>query len=285
MADGAIETGIYLITPTHVGSGQASGAIDLPIVREGHTGYPVLPSTAVKGVLRRQAPDSSRENWFGPEPPKKGDADKKLVPGQLVFTDGHLLAFPVRALHTAFVWITCPLVVERWHRMRSVLRLDVPPLAISKNVATFDVKGPIVVEDVSLDPAEVRSSDGFLKEVASRWARLMPSDQGRLRSRFEANLLCVDDTTFADLVRRATPVNARVQLSENKTTTDGGNLWYEETLPPDCLFSAMVTHRNGNASAVEAFARHMTSVSRVQIGGNETVGQGMAWWTAEVNNG
>ena len=47
-----VETGIYLLAPTHVGTGQAAGAVDLPIARERHTGHPYLPATALKGVAR-----------------------------------------------------------------------------------------------------------------------------------------------------------------------------------------------------------------------------------------
>ena len=45
--------GIYTLTPTHCGSGQAAGAVDLPIIREAHTRFPILPATAIKGVARQ----------------------------------------------------------------------------------------------------------------------------------------------------------------------------------------------------------------------------------------
>ena len=42
---------IFTRTPLHVGCGSSVGAVDQPVVRERHTGYPVIPGSAIKGVL------------------------------------------------------------------------------------------------------------------------------------------------------------------------------------------------------------------------------------------
>jgi CRISPR/Cas system CMR subunit Cmr4 (Cas7 group RAMP superfamily) len=42
---------IHALTPLHVGAGSGGGFIDLPIMREKTTAWPVVPGTAVKGVL------------------------------------------------------------------------------------------------------------------------------------------------------------------------------------------------------------------------------------------
>ena len=42
---------IFTRTPLHVGAGASVGAVDLPIVRERHTRFPVIPGTSLKGVL------------------------------------------------------------------------------------------------------------------------------------------------------------------------------------------------------------------------------------------
>src|SRR5690606_9746576 len=48
----SILAGIYTLTPTHCGTGQTSGAVDLPIAREPHTCLPVLPASGLKGAAR-----------------------------------------------------------------------------------------------------------------------------------------------------------------------------------------------------------------------------------------
>src|SRR5437870_3789444 len=42
---------IFTRTPLHVGAGSSVGAIDQPIIRERHTGFPVIPATTLKGVF------------------------------------------------------------------------------------------------------------------------------------------------------------------------------------------------------------------------------------------
>jgi CRISPR-associated protein Cmr4 len=43
---------LFTRTPLHVGAGSAVGAIDQPIQRERHTGFPLIPGSSIKGVLR-----------------------------------------------------------------------------------------------------------------------------------------------------------------------------------------------------------------------------------------
>jgi len=98
------------------------------------------------------------------------------------------------------------------------------------------------------------------------------------------------DDYLQDLAARTTPVQARVKLTSAKTTdehvnddgkTEKGNLWYEETLPADCLMVAFMTVRAGkslNGTMRNLFDRFEAG-QVLQIGGNETVGQGRTWWT------
>jgi CRISPR type III-B/RAMP module RAMP protein Cmr4 len=40
---------IFTRTPLHVGAGSSVGAIDQPIQRERHTGFPIIPASSLKG--------------------------------------------------------------------------------------------------------------------------------------------------------------------------------------------------------------------------------------------
>ena len=83
-----VVTGIYTLTPTHCGTGQAAGAVDLPIAREAHTGLPLIPASSLKGIARDDwfRLPGDREAWsavqrqtyeqvvkplFGPLPPRR----------------------------------------------------------------------------------------------------------------------------------------------------------------------------------------------------------------------
>ncbi|MHA1734045.1 MAG: RAMP superfamily CRISPR-associated protein, partial [Promethearchaeota archaeon] len=43
---------LYALSPVHVGSGRGVGFIDLPIIREKVTNYPLVPGSTIKGVFR-----------------------------------------------------------------------------------------------------------------------------------------------------------------------------------------------------------------------------------------
>ncbi|MEK7748241.1 MAG: type III-B CRISPR module RAMP protein Cmr4 [Nitrospirota bacterium] len=133
---------IHAQTALHPGSGTALGAVDLPVQRERHTQWPVIPGSTLKGILR----DAVREKIKGNYPVKreengeKKDVDKRtprqianeddpdLVAafgpgkidtpdqahaGALNLTDARILAFPVRSLKGVFAWVTCSAVLER----------------------------------------------------------------------------------------------------------------------------------------------------------------------------
>jgi CRISPR-associated protein Cmr4 len=292
--------GIYTLTPTHCGTGKAMDAVDLPIAREDHTRHPVMPSTSIKGALRSAAERSQRDavkGWFGPEI-APGQSDE-LVAGNVVFTDARLLAFPVRALHTAFCWVTCPLVLERFYRdLQAFGATSLWPNNESLHPAATDweadghkvrVAGELsalVLEDLAFSGAELITRPAGVKALSAALGKLLGDSEGVLRKRLDKDLVVVPDADFADLVVRTMPVQARIRLNDNKTTTGGGgNLWYEENLPPDALFSAFVLARDGArgdqtlSTLLDAF-RGDTGMFRrpVQIGGNETVGQGLCLW-------
>jgi CRISPR-associated protein Cmr4 len=292
----ALEIGVYLLTSTHVGAGASAGAIDLPIAREAHTGHPLLPASALKGVARRlldpksdAGKDTPAARLFGPPPPQKGEAGEPLVPGEAVFTDGVLLAFPVRSLTHAFVWVTCRHSIERWRRGRRLTGQEPPGAPAGEGaVASFAHKGHLVLDSyaVALDGG----ADAKLVAIAAEWAALLPKDDG-VATQLPKRLVCLPDADFSHLVQRCTPVTARVQLTPGKTTdtyrsddSDGnereykGNLWYEESLPPECLFVFSVQARTqGDLSALSYAVKNKQKV--LQIGGNETVGMGLTAWT------
>ncbi|HPB82071.1 MAG TPA: RAMP superfamily CRISPR-associated protein, partial [Spirochaetota bacterium] len=62
---------LYAVSPLHAGSGSIIGAVDLPIQRERHTGWPHVQASGLKGALRAHVRDGL-ENI-------DGQADIKLL--------------------------------------------------------------------------------------------------------------------------------------------------------------------------------------------------------------
>jgi len=282
---------LYTLTPLHVGTGQATGAIDLPVARESHTGLPIVPATALKGVWRdvfEQLDDQKRvERLFGPE--LKQDSSGSLQAGGLVLTEAHCLALPLRSASIPFVYATSLLVLERLVR-----NLDAFGVRLLENfretiaglqpdrvyVADKDQDNTnLLVEDLFFQEKEVFFSSR-LQEVAQGLAGLLPEQEKETRARLVRNLVLLPDGEFSALVDQALPVQARIHLGDNKSASaDGGNLWYEESVPADTLFAYFLRNRPGHKDGdpVQDFLDAVTDAGRsrtLQIGGNETVGQG-----------
>ncbi len=103
---------LHALTPLHVGAGRGVGFIDLPIMREKVTKWPLVPGSAVKGVMA--------DHFGATEDARRADEnDGKLLKaafglsgddysnsGSLVFTDARLVCLPVRSLYGTFAWVT-----------------------------------------------------------------------------------------------------------------------------------------------------------------------------------
>jgi CRISPR-associated protein Cmr4 len=294
--------GIYTLTPTHFGTGQTTGAVDLPIARDAATGFPVLPATGIKGVLRDYAGRGSQpslapkgiKDLFGGEL----DADNKaenLQAGRLVFTEARLLAYPVRSLNRPFLHVTCPLILEGLARdLRAVGGEALLKLGeLSDKVEKALVADPklaqdtLVLEDLAYAGTEVAHSKA-MEDLSKLLATLIPAVEKATRERFEKGLVVIPDEDFRTLLEYVVPVQARIQLTGGKTTDkwkdpatgkiESGNLWYEERLPSDCLFVTFIGERrgreNGTAGLQDLMKAH-AAFAVVQIGGNETVGNGL----------
>ncbi|MBI4497301.1 MAG: type III-B CRISPR module RAMP protein Cmr4 [Chloroflexi bacterium] len=297
---------LYTETPLHPGTGQSTGIVDLPVQRERHTDFPIIPSTSLKGSLRRLAEgrwsgrDGLVDLLFGPRPQAGGGSD--LHAGALAFSDARLLAFPVRSLTDVFLWVTCPLALGRLARDLRLAAAAAPDLsspdqlqpAPGRLIAADERSGTVVLEDLSFQV----DRDGAWSDLAAWLAELLPAGEAHrtYREKFARHVALISDGDFAYLVKHATQVTARVALNEHKTTTGGGgNLWYEETVPADSLFTTLVLpeeprtplerrQRAGTPSAEAVRDQFLELVHGdpffVQVGGNETVGHG--WCAVRV---
>lgn len=310
MTDAAI-LGLYTVTPLHCGTGKAADAVDLPVAREIHTRHALIPATSGKGAVRAalergETPKAELVAWFGAELDFEA-ADPQ--PGSIVFTDARLLAFPVRALHTPFCWVTCPLILERLHRDLRAFGLESLWASAGTDLDPGDddgwqtrrervqvretllSTGALVLEDLAFTREDMAGADAGLQALAAAFGRLLGEREGATRRRLEQDLVVIPDVEFEDLVMRTMPVQARIRLNDRKTTTgDGGNLWYEEVVPPDTLFACFLRHRAlGGAKDGGSLADLLTHLRAkrtgrayldqpIQIGGNETVGHGICLW-------
>src|SRR6266540_173056 len=108
---------LHALTPLHVGAGFGLGFIDLPIMREKITNWPIVPGSAVKGVLSSHfGADRDRETTPALKAAFGTGGEENANAGSLVFADARLVCMPVRSLYGTFAWVTSPLALERLQR-------------------------------------------------------------------------------------------------------------------------------------------------------------------------
>lgn len=269
--------GLLAETSLHSGAGQAADVVDLPVAREATTGYPQIPETGLKGALRQWARSTAEltdlcDDLFGTSTTKAGE---------VLISTARLLFLPVRRLDGPYAWVTCPHLLER-------LRRDAERAGIDE-ISVPEVEG---ANDPAAEVPPVLVNDGttrnvFLEEYSfaaqplgnelpNKFRKLVEAlvpDKG-IAKRLATQLAVMSDREFRWFAEHALPVDARNSLDESKMSE---NLWYEETLPPDSLFYALMMPRVTNKDADDRADKLFEALGKagyVQVGGNETVGQG-----------
>ncbi|RMG26603.1 MAG: type III-B CRISPR module RAMP protein Cmr4 [Methanobacteriota archaeon] len=252
---------IFAETQMHVGIGRSETFVDLPFAREGITEYPFIPGTGIKGSLRHHFEvnhDDANHKLSG----SFGTQDNA---GNIVFSDGRLLMLPIRSLSKTYYWVTCPYVLERLNRDLEVLGNDtkIPVPEVGRNEYVGPDHGSIVLEDREF---KRKGNTGF-EEITTIFEKFIPHES--TKKRVKDQLIVLHDNDFKWFAKYGLMIQARnVLKSETKTSK---NLWYEEWVATDTVFYAMLFSRNGEDDPLfEKFGQDY-----VQLGGNETVGQGI----------
>lgn len=259
---------LHALTPLHVGTGQAVGNVDLPIAREKATGFPIVPASALKGVLRdyfrNQQGDEAEKQVFG-------DTDQA---GAWVFTDLRILCLPVRSFFGVFAYATCPLILERLRRHAEAfgitgfenlsVAVDGTQIALTRD-SSLQKDGKVYLEDLDLAVKTGQQVDTVAQAIADKLQL-----GGGERSHFMARFAVVSNDVFTFLSETATEVVARVRLEDNTKTVASGGLWYEEAVPAEAIFYGFV-----GATSAEPSLASLQIDQPLQIGGDATIGRGL----------
>jgi CRISPR-associated protein Cmr4 len=272
---------LFTRTPLHIGAGASVGAIDQPIQRERHTGFPIIPGSSLKGVLadsmlereqdgKLKLDDKGRAlrttagtGLFGRQ---DHEVDEKAglnhQSGSLSIAEGRLLAFPVRSAKGCFAWVTSPLLLERWKRDTGK-KVTMP----AQKLAGMDICGHddlklgnhIVLEDYALDhKGPFQPGNDLIKVINdSLWTELSPT-----------HLCLISDDMMAHYARTACEVAQHVSIDDATGAAADQKLFNQENVPADTLFYSVITElRTG---AFEKF----NDPKLLQVGGDATTGLG-----------
>jgi CRISPR-associated protein Cmr4 len=285
---------IYVETPLHAGTGRGLGAVDLPIQRERTTGYPIVQASSIKGRLRAEAEAKSKTGQgITPEEvkiifgPGTGDNASDHA-GALSAGDARILLFPVRSLAGVFTWVTSVDALARFQREATMVKSS-PDWALPTepnkdealvNGTTLKAGESVVLEEFSFTPKPndvVKTIGEWLAEKAlpdgkeyEYWRQVLPQ-----------KLCILPEDAFRDFVLYGTEVQTHVRLDPDTKTVKQGALWTSESLPVDTLLYAPLMATKSRANGVNLSADQILqkvtdlNLSRTQLGGDETTGQGM----------
>lgn len=257
---------LFTRTPLHVGAGSSVGAIDQPIQRERHTGFPVIPGSSLKGVLR----DLHRRKHNNPDTDRIfGEQEKS---GAISVGEAKIATFPVRSAKGGFAFITCPVALERLKRAIPSLPeipgepsemecLGGPQVVITKNSKSTVVLEEFGFKNTASFPVEWEQSLlGLLDDAVWKSAK------GRL--------VLLGNGDFAHFAKNACEVNQHVAIDPTKGTAKPGALFNLEAVPSETLFVSTIAGLARESGELEKLQQLIQENPLLQIGGDATTGLG-----------
>jgi len=165
---------LFTRTPLHVGAGSSVGAVDQPVQRERHTGYPIIPGSSIKGVLRDQTRTNQPDQENILYGKSEGDTDSAGSAGIISFAEAKMILFPLRSAKGSYALATCPLALRRYSRDAG-LKFPVPEEpddmhCFSGSTVTLKQSGD---DGVALEEYRFTSQGAFPEDWASHLAGVL----------------------------------------------------------------------------------------------------------------
>jgi CRISPR-associated protein Cmr4 len=246
-----------------------------------------LKQEAAKRARVRAAQELGLEAVFGPET-DRADAHA----GALSPNDARLLLFPVRSLAGVFAWTTSGGALARFLRDARAAGLSPnwqAPTVMAKDGALVapntDLKAgqKAVLEEFTFSPTE-DTAVTTIGQWLTKNALPTGVEYQYWRDHLPRRLIVLHEDAFRDFTLFGTEVVTRIKIDNETKTVAEGMLWTEESLPADTLLYAPLyatlpraDHNHpiiGGAAGVLNAVRGY-NLTRVQLGGDETVGRGL----------
>jgi CRISPR-associated protein Cmr4 len=284
---------LFTRTPLHVGAGASVGAIDQPIVRERHTGFPVIPASSLKGTF------SDEWNERNGDGKLKRNADGKWLFGEtesenafagaLQFSEARVIAFPIRSAKGSFAWITCPLMLQRAARDGVVTTALIDKLPEPKDEEAIFDTGPgsklALSDQVVLEEYTFKTTNNWagLADLGKPLVAHLAGDPvwGEVKDR----LVILSNGMMSYFARNACEIAQHVRISDETGTAEGGALFNQENVPSETLFYSVLhaldersisNLKEGRRLASEAIKEFQkkTDGKVFQFGGDASTGLG-----------
>jgi CRISPR-associated protein Cmr4 len=290
---------LFTRTPLHVGAGSSVGAIDQPIIRERHTGFPIIPASSLKGTFADAWNDGLFEETNTKGETKRvrvkqdgtageaawlfgSDSDKHAAAGALQFSEAKLLAFPVRSAKGSFAWITCPLVLARAARDGVLAESLLPAAKPADEQAIFTAQGPLDLGDkiVLEEYTFTRIGNNEASAVGDALKNLFTADP--VLKEVASRLVIVSDGMMSFFAQNACEVAQHVRIDDETGTAAGGALFNQENVPSETMFYSILHATGGYTDkskkpedALKVFGDKLNANGNTfQFGGDASTGLG-----------
>ena len=250
-----------------LGAGAGIGAIDQPVQRERHTGFPIIPGSSVKGVLRDHLSGMGQQlldELFG-----TGGDDESFSAGKVSFGEARLLLFPVRSAKGTFALATSPLALQRFARDAGIA-LGIPAApddmtCLAGGKVVIPGKRAVVLEEYRFEAKGDFPGDWEQKLSSLLSDAVLAGAGGRF--------VLLSDGDLSHFAVNACQVNQHNRIDDETGPVDGSGLFNEETVPSETLFYSVLTETRTPQGANVVFSS-LTNEQLVQFGGGGTTGLG-----------
>jgi len=252
-------------------------------MREKVTSWPLVPGSALKGVMRehfvrKNTIDKLINAAFGKGGDDMGNA------GALVLSDARVICLPVRSLYGTFAFATCPLVLERLKRDLDSAGHKSGPVGMSfeddevvvTTGSAVERNGNVLLEDLDF---AIITDKGETNEWARHLSEHLFSDDVVWQEIFKERFVILSNNCFSFLSETGTEVNARIKIDQDKKIVVGGALWYEESLPSETILAGLAwcdqDYSGKGVTQKDIFSEFCNGeVLNLQVGGKATTGKG-----------
>lgn len=256
------QTHLYLLSPLHTGGTTQEGNL-VGIARESHTNLPYIPSSTIRGRLRANTIDKDKKHQlFGTDLKDS----QQLEQGNIWIGDGSILWLPVPSLSHSVVWVSCPMLLQRWLRLNNQTNKQVKQIPAEYSYNFANNNSPIYLKDAIIKADKLKKWD--------KSEDFLPKD---ISNDIDINrMLVLPDQHCTTLIQMSLWRQVKIKLDEHKSV-DGG-FRYEEAIPPDTLMYftwGITSQSNGTAQQSQQEFEKLLAVNDIlQIGGQESLGRG-----------
>lgn len=258
-----------VLTSLHIGEEQGLGYIDLPIQREIHTGFPTVPSSSLKGALRRVISDNE-QNFYG-------DIDKGINQrGSIIFGDLNILLFPVKTITGLFVYLTCPYILTNFgegevsQEATNLINEKSNGNILCHTECTALINNRVILEEFEF----IKQNNSEDKQVNCILESILKRIQGSDKSGYVTlpqNICIVSNDAFASFVDIYTEIRTRIKLGDDGIVEHGP--FIQEFVPKETIFYGEI--RSNKETAYKDYIKKLQEQKIIQLGANETLGNGL----------